>query len=96
MYRIILIILIILFFNCTLTEPCTLIIENESDYTITVSVSNGDKSEIILNKGKGDFVLVSPGQIELTVNIESIKFIKKYTITMNYQEKKKFIFDIHK
>ena len=95
MYRIILVVLIIILFNCSLTEPCTLIIENESDYTIDILISNGKKSKITLKKNKGDYVLVSPGQIKIKVNIESIKYSKEYSIKINYLEKKKFTFNIN-
>lgn len=96
MNRFILLFFIFFLFNCSLSEPCTLIIENKSDYTIDILISNGNKSKITLNKNKGDFILVSPGQIDLKVIIESMKYSKKYSIKINYLEKKKFIFNLDK
>lgn len=95
MYKFFYLFLLILFFNCTLTEPCSLIIENESQYTINALISSSDKKEISLDKNKGDSILVLPGKIEIEVYIESIKFKKKYSIKVDYLEKKKFVFDIN-
>ncbi len=96
MYRLIYLILLIILFNCSLTEPSTLIIENSSQYTINLSISSGDKKKITLSKNKGENVLVLPGEIKIEVNIESIKFNKEYSIKVDYLEKKKFIFNINK
>ena len=94
MCKIILLIFIIILFNCSLSEPCTLIIENKSNYTIDILIDDGTESKITLNKNKGDYVLVSPGQIKIRVKIDSIKYSKEYSIQINYLEKKKFIFNI--
>ena len=93
MKKCILLFLVILLFNCSLTEPCTLIIENKSDYEIDISVDDGNKSNITLKKNKGEYILVSPGEVKIKVNIKSINFSKDYLININYLEKKKFIFN---
>ncbi len=82
------------FFGCTLFEPSYLVIQNNSDYTIKVYIDNANKKEIIIDKNNGDYVLTFSNKINLIVIIDSIGFKKKYSISINYLEKKKFIFNL--
>lgn len=86
--------LILIIFGCTLTEPSSLIIKNESEYTIEVSLSNGNRKEITIQKNKGEIVLMNPGDVEIKVKIEEIKYKKEYSLNLGYLEKKKFVFSI--
>lgn len=89
---IVLFLIIFLYFNCSLIEPACLIIKNESCYTIEVTLDNGNKKKIEIEKNKGDFVLLYGNKVNLNVSIESIGFSKDYSISLNYMEKKEFVF----
>ncbi len=80
--------------SCSLIEPTCLIIQNDSQYTIFVSLNKGNKREIILEDGHGDFILIYPGTVKLSVYIEVIDYQKNYSVSLNYLEKKKFVFSI--
>lgn len=85
---------VLLTLNCTLIEPTCLIIQNNSDYSIEISLNKGNKKELIIEDGKGDFVLVYPGLLDLDIRIKEIGFNKIYQIDIGYIEKKKFIFEL--
>jgi|GEM_PF-1478244 len=81
-------------FSCSLTEPCYLIIQNDSKYDLSVNIDNGTINKLYIEKGKSDFILTCPGDIKLIIYIEEINYQKEYNITLNYLEKKKFIFNL--
>lgn len=74
---------------CTLTEPASILIENKSDYPVTASVG---RQSIKLEKSKGGFLLVPPGETTLTCTIEEIGFTCDYPVRTHYLEKKKIVF----
>jgi hypothetical protein len=80
--------------GCSFFEPSVLIIENDSEYTIDISENNKRIKNLSLEKDDGDFVMAAPGDLDITVSIDELKFRKEYRITLGYQEKKKFNFNV--
>ena len=90
------VIVILLVFNgCSFLEPSVIIVKNESDHPITIKSEEGHIKESVLEKNKGDFFMVSPGNIKLSISIDEIRYKKEYDLTVAYMEKKKIIFDLN-
>jgi hypothetical protein len=83
-----------LFFSCSFFKPVTLIIQNDSDFKIKVTVSDGNKKDFFLESGKGDFILIYKERIDINIRIEETGFEKKYTVLFDVYEDRKFCFDI--
>ena len=85
-----------IFTGCSFLEPSLLIVKNLSDYRIEITADNGNLKNFTLEKGKGEFVMVPPGNLNLSVFVEEIRFNKVYSLKLEYLEKKRFDFDIGK
>ncbi|OHD06428.1 MAG: hypothetical protein A2086_13390 [Spirochaetes bacterium GWD1_27_9] len=87
-------VILFLTFSCSFAEPSTLIIENNSKYTIKVNSNKGNKNEMTIKKTGVDFILTYPDDIKLDISIEETGFNKEYDLKINYMEKKKFVFNL--
>jgi hypothetical protein len=58
------------------------------------TINKGNRKDILIEDKAGDFVLTPPGEINLTISIDELKFKKDYVVRINYLEKKKFNFKI--
>ena len=84
-----------IFSGCSFLEPSVLIVKNESDHPIVIKSDDGNIKETILGKNKGDFFMVSPGNIKLSITIDEIQYKKEYDLAITYMEKKKIVFDLN-
>jgi len=80
--------------GCTLFEPSTLIIKNNSAFTICVNLESGINNKLKLDKKDGGFVLVIPGDTKIQIVIDEIGFSRYYAVNLAYNEKKEFIFNL--
>jgi hypothetical protein len=94
MNKFILLILCASLYSCSLIEPSTLVIQNNSAYSIKIKSEKGNIKEFDLNKGKGDFILLEPGDVKFKIMIDSIGFEKEYCLNLKYLEKRQFKFKI--
>jgi len=90
------IIIIALFFSCTLIEPCYIQVNNMSGCSIIVRCLNSDKKEVQIENNKKIFFLVYPEKVYLTIFAEEVNFIKEYEFDMKFQEKKEIVFNLEK
>lgn len=87
--------IVVLFFNCTLTEPSTILIKNETEYTLSITCNKSYRNTIEIKKGKGEAIFLTPGKLRLTVFIKELGYRKDYILSLAYQEKKKIIISNH-
>jgi len=90
-----LILFFILTLSCSLTEPCSLVIKNNSQYEINVILTNSSTEEVNIAENKGEIVYTAPGEVKINVFIEELKYQKKYTMQISAFEKKKFEFSLN-
>lgn len=92
--KIIIILPFVFLLSCNLFEPCCLEIINKSNYDINADIDSANIDEIILEKGKGTIVYISPGEIKINIKVNELNFNKYYTFNIKYLEKKKFEFSL--
>jgi len=81
--------------SCSLSEPSSLEIINDSEFRIKVYIEKSNLDEFVLDKGKGSIVYVAPGEINIEIRIDEMNLSWNYSLNIGYLEKKKFEFDLN-
>lgn len=84
--------LILMLGSCTLLKPSLVNFENLSDYSLHLTIKGRDSRELVIEPGKGEFILTPPGELECRIEIEPLGFSKDYRIKVSYLESSHFIF----
>jgi hypothetical protein len=86
---------VLLLFSCNFIEPCYLSVCNNSEYKINARCTACPNEEFQIERGKSEFMLCSPGSVNLEIFIDEINFHREYGLSMGYMEKKKFDFNLN-
>jgi hypothetical protein len=94
MNKFIILVSIFIISSCNLFEPSYLMIDNNSNYKIIAKINNASNKEIEIEKSDHGFLLCSPGEIDMSISIDDLRYQNEYKLTIGYMEKKEFEFNL--